>query len=640
VVTNASGGGTSANNFFTTRQDLIRYATTRNLAMTNILPYLTHFSRELARPSVVTNGLSLMMRRLDLSSVVSTNTVPTGLSGSFPAYAATSSITSILQNSNPDLFQVLRAAVDYGTTSWETNSPTNAFLPSSAGWSTNMSLKAVQLGANLMDQFNGATQPVRITYTNSPGPWVVAGKKQIPYVMQVFLVFNKWVKTGGEGEYEDNEDDDHGDDDHHDDDDHHEPSPSSNSITLYASVIPQVSVAGVPVAPTTLTASLKSGTLSLTGVTNVPLPTNIVTVTNPSSSGASPVYAVPGAVNPVNRGFFATNIVLTKSISNSLTLSLTNLSIVLKSGTNTTGSGNSDRTYDAFGTNALWPSTGTNAPLAAATFSGTFVLTNLITTNITSPKTNQLAGVSVIAAGPMTLRGAGFTNPLPVCDPSALSIPLVPVSAPAYPGSITDTNAPPIRSRINNVGELGYVFRDSPWRSIDFVSGSGSADRYLLDVFSAYATPPSGVRAGVVNLNTRQAPVIASLLSGIPTAGSGTISPSLAISLATNMVAVTSSAPLTNRSQLVNLVASNVIASPSESTKQGREAAIRALAEPGQTRTWNVLIDVIAQNGKFPGSSRNAGDFSVSGEKRIWVSVAIDRVTGQIIDRMTEDVNE
>jgi hypothetical protein len=34
------------------------------------------------------------------------------------------------------------------------------------------------------------------------------------------------------------------------------------------------------------------------------------------------------------------------------------------------------------------------------------------------------------------------------------------------------------------------------------------------------------------------------------------------------------------------------------------------------------------------------GDFSVLGERRVWVSVAIDRVTGRIIDSQSEEVSE
>jgi hypothetical protein len=94
----------------------------------------------------------------------------------------------------------------------------------------------------------------------------------------------------------------------------------------------------------------------------------------------------------------------------------------------------------------------------------------------------------------------------------------------------------------------------------------------------------------------------------------------------------------------VDLVNNNIIASSSVSDKQARETAIRALAEVGQTRTWNLLIDVVAQAGHFSpnamgvGSSLTGSQFIVGGENRIWLSTAIDRFTGQVIDRKVEQV--
>jgi Tfp pilus assembly protein PilX len=51
---NASSNSTTLNNFFTTRQDLIRYAqSTNSTVLTNALPYLTHYSRALEQPSFI-----------------------------------------------------------------------------------------------------------------------------------------------------------------------------------------------------------------------------------------------------------------------------------------------------------------------------------------------------------------------------------------------------------------------------------------------------------------------------------------------------------------------------------------------------------------------------------------------------------
>jgi hypothetical protein len=71
-----------------------------------------------------------------------------------------------------------------------------------------------------------------------------------------------------------------------------------------------------------------------------------------------------------------------------------------------------------------------------------------------------------------------------------------------------------------------------------------------------------------------------------------------------------------------------------------REAPIRALASAGQTRVWNLMIDVVAQTGRFPQSAPAFEKFTVEGEQRYWVHVAIDRYTGQVIDKQIEVVKE
>ena len=62
-----------------------------------------------------------------------------------------------------------------------------------------------------------------------------------------------------------------------------------------------------------------------------------------------------------------------------------------------------------------------------------------------------------------------------------------------------------------------------------------------------------------------------------------------------------------------------------------------------QTRTWGLLIDVIAQTGKYAldATSVDQGNkFVVEGEQHYWVHVAIDRFTGQVLDRQVEVVKE
>ncbi len=61
------------------------------------------------------------------------------------------------------------------------------------------------------------------------------------------------------------------------------------------------------------------------------------------------------------------------------------------------------------------------------------------------------------------------------------------------------------------MAELGYVFRDLPWKTLDLFTEK-TADAGLLDVFSITDEP--AMTAGRVNLNTQQAPVLQSILAG------------------------------------------------------------------------------------------------------------------------------
>ena len=56
------------------------------------------------------------------------------------------------------------------------------------------------------------------------------------------------------------------------------------------------------------------------------------------------------------------------------------------------------------------------------------------------------------------------------------------------------------------------------------------------------------------------------------------------------------------------------------------------------------MIDVVAQTGRYPqGASSSAnplGAFVVEGEQRYWVHLAIDRFSGQVVDKQVEIVKE
>ena len=218
-----------------------------------------------------------------------------------------------------------------------------------------------------------------------------------------------------------------------------------------------------------------------------------------------------------------------------------------------------------------------------------------------------------------------------------------------------------------SVGEMGYADRGyGPWKSINFFSQE-SGDAGLLDFFSIDQAP---VSAGKINLNTRQAPVLQAILQGayrIEPLGSGTtdiLTGTDASNLATAIVAHTSgtsaassyiAGPLVSRADLVRSLLGDpaittVLAGikgtatpttdPTNTTKARREAFVRALADVGTTRTWNLLIDVVAQTGNYPANAAGLSQFIVQGEKHYWLHVALDRYTGEIIDEQWELVNE
>jgi hypothetical protein len=240
-----------------------------------------------------------------------------------------------------------------------------------------------------------------------------------------------------------------------------------------------------------------------------------------------------------------------------------------------------------------------------------------------------------------------------------------------------------------SVAELGYVFSDMPWKDLDFFTPE-SGDAALLDVFCINDTNDSGgMVAGKVNLNTKQSNVLIAVIANsytdeqtptalntITSAAAGTI-----VNDPTNgLVARTTSAtlgkgPMQNISELVGKWSSNVTTSAGGAAaphnidgnlsyggfskdlgalltpaygansaqtniKRFREAPIRALANAGQTRVWNLMIDVVAQTGRYPGSALNLDNFVVEGEQRYWVHLAIDRLTGKVIDKQIEIVKE
>jgi len=208
----------------------------------------------------------------------------------------------------------------------------------------------------------------------------------------------------------------------------------------------------------------------------------------------------------------------------------------------------------------------------------------------------------------------------------------------------------------SNVGEFGYGMNTSdpanPTGTLDFSSPS-FPDAAVLDFFSYNPISSAYPRAGIVNLYTRNAPVLAAMLSSTwrteadsanpnPAASpAGRVSPSQAMDAANRIVQETQNllagtpgyGPVTptdlTRAIAARLVAAGAAAPSWSSFKpEEKESIARALAEMGQTRTWNLFIDVIAQTGKYAPDATDftqANKFVVEGEKRYWLHIALGR---------------
>jgi hypothetical protein len=227
-----------------------------------------------------------------------------------------------------------------------------------------------------------------------------------------------------------------------------------------------------------------------------------------------------------------------------------------------------------------------------------------------------------------------------------------------------------------SVAELGYVFSDTPWRNLNF-STPESGFAALLDTFCINDSGDSNAMvAGKVDLNTRQPSVLSAVMAGSirDELQSTQITASEITPIAQALVSRTTDfttagkGPLSNIADLVGRYSAGLSAdssycngtiSPSYSgfskdlalysggatsannlVQRLRESAMRALSDTGQAGIWNLMVDLVAQAGRYSGSAGNPDQFVVEGEKRYWVHLAIDRETGKVIDQQLEPVNE
>jgi len=256
-----------------------------------------------------------------------------------------------------------------------------------------------------------------------------------------------------------------------------------------------------------------------------------------------------------------------------------------------------------------------------------------------------------------------------------------------YPGGATTTGSstpyyttstsyhPIMLNRpFRNVAELGYAFRDLPWKTLDFFTEK-SADAGLLDIFCVNDGPRSTTAynangdlgmvaptmvAGQLNPNSLYldpnnsalAPVAQPVLAGalwddssssVVATGSGD---QTAQTMTNRLVNATATTPMQNKSELITRpgLLTQILptaANDNQAVKARREVVPRAVSSVSQTRVWNLVIDVVAQSGHFkPNANNLQNDFVVEGEQHYWVHVAIDRFTGQVLDKQIEVVNE
>lgn len=210
-----------------------------------------------------------------------------------------------------------------------------------------------------------------------------------------------------------------------------------------------------------------------------------------------------------------------------------------------------------------------------------------------------------------------------------------------------------------SVAELGQVFRDQPWKTLNFTTAN-SADAGLLDAFTLQDVP---MTAGRTSLNTRQTPVLTAILSQATenlaarqivgkTSASPVITSADVSTIVNRLSALTAANPMINKTELVTRLMEDTTIIPSLTAalwtksatnpynKESRETVIRAFSDSTQTRTWNLMIDVIAQSGRYSPTAAGLADFVVEGEKRYWLHIAIDRFTGEVIDQQLEAVYE
>lgn len=191
--------------------------------------------------------------------------------------------------------------------------------------------------------------------------------------------------------------------------------------------------------------------------------------------------------------------------------------------------------------------------------------------------------------------------------------------------------------------DLGYVHRDLPFKTLDFFSAN-SADAGLLELFSV--TPSPRVAAGRLNLNGQNAAVLKQVLTGatVDEITQTTLSAAEAQPIIGAITARTSTNAFTGIWDLPTFLESTSFQTAAPGAlgrmKTQAESVSRRLASVSDTRCWNLLVDIVAQTGRYAPGITDPNRFTVEGERRYWLQIAIDRFTGEVVSRQWEPVYE
>jgi type II secretory pathway pseudopilin PulG len=194
-----------------------------------------------------------------------------------------------------------------------------------------------------------------------------------------------------------------------------------------------------------------------------------------------------------------------------------------------------------------------------------------------------------------------------------------------------------------SLADLGNVFRDDPWTSLNLYGDPDdpnyTGDGALLDFFSL--TEPSK-RTGVINPNAAPVAVLTSLLNQAAIREGSVLDKSSAEGYATEIRKELDNNPFINMGDFPRLAAKITKSKPIKGFQSNRDrnVILRALGDVANLRTWNFMIDVVAQSGKLRGGASNLENFNVGAESRYWYHVSIDRYAGEILHLSKERISQ